>query len=191
MWSLAVLKQLRRKLRRLALVLLLGLLAPAALAQGDVQATEARIKAVFLFKFADYVEWPKSAFASDGAPFTVGVIDAEPVAEELARVVEGRTVRERPVVVRRLRSGDPLDDVQLVFVGRGARGGLRQTLEPLRGRPVLRVTESEGALQAGSMINFVLVGGKVRFDIVPPQDAGGLRISSRLLAVARDVRERS
>lgn len=184
-------KQLRRPFRWLAWLLLLGLYTPAAVAQGDVQATEARIKAVFLFKFADYVEWPASAFASDDSPFTVGVIDAEPVAAELARVVEGRTVRERPVVVRRLRSGDPLDDVQLIFVGRGARGGLRQTLERLRGRPVLRVTESEGALQAGSMINFVLVGGKVRFDIVPPQDAGGLRISSRLLAVARDVRERS
>jgi hypothetical protein len=186
-----VLKHLRSLHRWLALLLLPALLAPAALAQSDVQATEARIKAVFLFKFADYVEWPSTAFASGQSPFTVGVIDAEPVAVELAKVVEGRTVRDRPVVVRRLRSGDPLDDVQLLFVGRGARGALRQTLEQLRGRPVLRVTEVEGALQAGSMINFVLVGGKVRFDIVPPHDAGGLRISSRLLAVARDVRERS
>lgn len=177
--------------RCVALFLLLGLIAPAALAQNDVQATEARIKAVFLFKFADYVEWPKTAFAAAATPFTIGVVESEPVAAELAKVVEGRAVQGRPVVVRRLRSGDPVDGVQLVFVGRGGRSDLRQTLAQLRGRPVLRVTESEGALQAGSMINFVLVDGKVRFDIVPPDDAGGLRISSRLLAVARDVRERS
>jgi hypothetical protein len=177
--------------RWVALLLLLGLAAPAALAQSDVQATEARIKAVFLFKFADYVEWPATAFATAATPFTVGVVESEPVAEELARVVEGRAVQGRPVVVRRLRTGEPVDGVQLLFVGRDGRGELRRILEQLRGRPVLRVTESEGALQAGSMINFVLVAGKVRFDIVPPDDAGGLRISSRLLAVARDVQERS
>lgn len=181
----------RRLQRWVALFLLLALAAPAALAQSDVQATEARIKAVFLFKFADYVEWPKTAFADPAMPFTVGVVESEAVAEELAKVVEGRVVQGRPVVVRRLRSGDPVDGVQLIFVGRDGRGDLRQILGRLRGRPVLRVTESEGALQAGSMINFVLVDGKVRFDIVPPDDAGGLRISSRLLAVARDVRERS
>jgi hypothetical protein len=176
---------------RFVLGLAIGLAAPVAPAQSDVQATEARIKAVFLFKFADYVEWPKTAFATNAAPFTVGVVESEAVARELARVVEGRAVQGRPVVVRSLRGSEPVDGVQLLFVGREGRGDLGQILARLRGRPVLRVTESEGALQAGSMINFVLVDGKVRFDIVPPDDAGGLRISSRLLAVARDVQERS
>jgi len=50
------------------------------------------------------------------------------------------------------------------------------------------VTEAEDGEDPGSMINFVLVADKVRFDVaLPPAEAGGLKISSRLLAVARKV----
>lgn len=178
----------------LALLLAAGtssilLLPERSAAQDDVQVTEARIKAVFLFKFAGYVEWPEHAFADPQTPFVIGVLHADGLAAELAQIVAGRAVQGRPVEVRRLRAGDALDGLHVLFVGRAGRSALRDTLARLSGQPTLRVTESDGALSAGSMINFVLVEGKVRFDIVPPTDAGGLRISSRLLAVARDVRE--
>jgi hypothetical protein len=54
---------------------------------------------------------------------------------------------------------------------------------------VLTVTDSEGALAQGSMINFVLDDRRVRFDIaLDTAERSGLKLSSRLLAVARDVR---
>jgi hypothetical protein len=175
---------------RLAVLLLLALLlglAPHAAAQ-DAAVSEAQVKAVFLFKFAGYVEWPEAAFGGPGAPFVIGVLDSEPVARELRSIVASRHVAGRPVEVRALRADEAPNGLHVLFVGHAAGDDLRRVLAPLRGRPTLVVTETEHALAAGSTINFVLVGGKVRFDIAPPAPADGrLRISSRLLAVARQV----
>ena len=55
--------------------------------------------------------------------------------------------------------------------------------------PLLTVTESEEGLERGSMINFVSVEGRVRFDVgLPSAERGNLKISARLLSVARRVR---
>jgi len=160
----------------------------AAFAQSDLQAPEPRVKAAFLFKFGSYVEWPPGTFVSATAPFTIGVMDADELAEELETIVAGRDMDGRPVIVRKLRDGDPVTGVNIVFIGKTVDGKLNGILAAMKGRPTLAVTESEGALGHGSMINFVVIDGKVRFDVsLQPAAAGNLKISSRLLAVARKV----
>ncbi|HTA66087.1 MAG TPA: YfiR family protein [Xanthomonadaceae bacterium] len=160
----------------------------AVLAQGVVEAPEPRVKAAFLFKFGSYVEWPPTAFASATAPFTIGVMDADALADELTTIVADRNVDGRSVVVRRLHEGDPVAGLNVLFIGNAGRGRLAELLAPLKGRATLAVTESEGALELGSMINFVVADSKVRFDVsLPSAAAASLKISSRLLAVARKV----
>ncbi|HTQ78336.1 MAG TPA: YfiR family protein [Burkholderiales bacterium] len=152
------------------------------------QATEYQVKAAFLYKFGGYVEWPADALGGAGAPFTVGVMGAEELAAELSQITSGRSTSGHPISVRSLRPGDPLEGLQVLFVGRDDAAHLPQILDALHGRPVLVVTESDDGLPDGSMINFVLVDDKVRFDIAPASaEHGNLRISSRLLAVARRV----
>jgi hypothetical protein len=159
-----------------------------AVAQTGLQAPEPRVKAAFLFKFLSYVEWPSGTFGSATEPFAIGVMDADTLADELTTIVAGRNVDGRPVVVRRLRGGDPTQGLNVVFIGSALSGKLPEVLSAMKGRPTLAVTESEGALELGSMINFVIVDGKIRFDVaLQPAAAGSLKISSRLLTVARRV----
>ena len=143
----------------------------AALAQGAVEAPEPRVKAAFLFKFGSYVEWPPGTFASATAPFTIGVMDADALADELTTIVSGRNVDDRPVVVRRLHDGDPVAGLNIVFIGKAGSARLAGLLAPIKGRATLAVTESEGALELGSTINFVVVDSKVRFDVSLPSAA--------------------
>jgi hypothetical protein len=169
----------RRGLWRLSgLALLLALQGlPAPRAQ-PVSATEYQVKAAYLLKFGSYVEWPPQAFEQRDSPFVIGVLAADAVAEEVERAAVAAVVEGRPVQVRRLDHSDA-----------GSRGGqLADTLALARGRPLLTVTESEQALAAGGMINFVIVENKVRFDIaLAPAEASQLKISARLLSVARRV----
>jgi hypothetical protein len=177
-----------RRGRLLALLLLFVAIAGPARAQGDLQASEPQVKAAFLFKFGSYIEWPVDTFPRQDTPLTIGVLAADALAAELARFADGRSIDGRPVVVRTIRAGDPLADLNVVFVGRDGSDRLHEILASLRRGRTLAVTEFEGALASGSTINFVVVDGKVRFDVsVPASDAGSLRISSRLLAVARKV----
>lgn len=156
--------------------------AGCASAQTDLQ-----VKAAFVYKFGAFVEWPPSALPSPGTAFEIGVLGADALADELERVTAGRKVHEHPVAVRRLKRGDPVDGLHVLFVGRGEGG--REIPAGAKGRPLLVVTdEPQSAPPPGSMINFVAEDDKMRFDVaLAPAEEGRLRISARLLAVARKV----
>jgi hypothetical protein len=171
--------------RCLLLVLWLPL---AALAQQDSRAAEVQIKAAFLYKFGDFVQWPPAAFARADAPFAIGVMGADALAAALEQLVVNRTVQGRPIAVRRLRPGESLAGLHVLFIGRAESAHLGETLAATRGQALLTVTETENALASGSMINFVAEESRVRFDVaLPSAERGQLKISSRLLAVARRV----
>ena len=167
--------------RLLGLVLLLAC-AGAAWAQVDEGADEAHVKAAFLYKFTGYVDWPDSAFDPPGASFVIGVQGSPALLGELSQLIAGRKIHERPVQVRSIAAGDSLDGLQVLFVGRS---------ESFRGEassPVLIVTEADGSMPRGSMINFLVIDRHVRFVIaLPTVEQAGLRMSSRLLSVAQKV----
>jgi len=182
-------RTIERPLRAGALSILVaaGIAGPCA-AQSDAQTAEYRVKAAFLYKFGGYVEWPQGVFAKPDSPIAIGVIGAEALAEELARIVAGRTINGRPVTVRKLRPGEAVASLHVLFVGRSDSSRLADILAAAKGQPLLTVTETEEALELGSMINFVVVEDKVRFDVAPPpSESGNLKISARLLGVARKV----
>ena len=169
------------------LALAAALAFPGAAAAQLSGAAEAQIKAAFLYKFGGFVEWPAGAFAGADS-FAIGVLGGDAVALELERLVAGRTVQDRPISVRRVRRGEPTGGLHVLFIGRGEAARLPEVLAAAKGQPLLVVTESDNALASGSVINFVQAEDKVRFDVaLPAAERGQLRISSRLLAVARKV----
>lgn len=162
--------------------------AGSAQAQAELQAAEYRVKAAFVYKFGDYIEWPSEAFAGPNSPLVIGVVGADALADELAHIAAGRTIGGRPVAVRKLKYGEPLVGLHVIFVGRSSSEQQAFALNAIKGRPALTVTESADGLTLGSMINFVVVSDKVRFDVaLSPVEEGRLKISSRLLSVARKV----
>ncbi len=176
---------MRAPLRLLFAALLLW--AAAAGAQTASPGSETEIKAAFLYKFGDFVQWPPEAFSGATAPFVVGIVGADAVAGALERLVAQRSVQGHPVTVRRLRRGDSLAGVHVLFA-RADPAELRAPLASAGGQPILAVTDSEGGLGAGSAINFVVEDERVRFDIaLPAAERARLKISSRLLSVARRV----
>lgn len=177
----------------LALCLALGGAMPSCLAQtsvlGNSAATsEGRVKAAFLFRFIGYVEWPATSFSSADAPYVIGVLHADDISEELMAIAAGRTVGNRPVIVKRLQANDTFNGLHVLFIGAAARSRQAQWLKSLHQQPVLLVTDAEGALALGSMINFRLVDDRVRFEVaLPPAEQSGLKFNSRMLAVALSV----
>lgn len=161
--------------------------APCA-AQSPGNTAEYRIKAAYLHKFLAYVEWPPQAFERDRTPLAIGVLGSELLAGELAQVVAGREVNGRDILVRRLRAGETPTGLHVLFVGRGDGARVAQLAAAAKGQPLLIVSESDEAFALGSAINFLVVDDKVRFDVaLRPVEQAGLKLSSRLLAVARKV----
>jgi hypothetical protein len=155
----------------------------------DAPQPEFGIKAAFLYKFLSYVEWWPGTFKEAGAPVVIGVIGAKDVADSLRALTEGRAVGDRPVEVRELQSTDSLNNVHLLFVGHAASSRIPALATVAQQRGTLLVTDSEGALDDGSMINLLVRQSRVRFEVsLDAAEKGGLKLSSRLLGIALAVR---
>ena len=195
MWArrLAVLTPARRELwRALGAVLLVAAWTAGSCievsAQSPGKPAEYQIKAAFLCKFGNYVQWPPEVLGGGSDPFVIAVTGDDRITEEVSRASAGLLVEGRPIVVRTLRRGDPIAGVHLLFVARSDDRNLREWLTAARPLPVLTVTESDQGLALGSIINFVVADNKVRFDVAPPpSDRAALKVDSRLLGVARKV----
>jgi hypothetical protein len=168
----------------------LGLLPPAHAENAAASAVlERRVKAAFLYKFLGYAEFPAGAFADAASPVVIGVAGADDLAAELARIVSGRTVNNRPIAVRVLREHELGTPVHLLFLG-GADAGRVGRMVRTASNALLVVTECEGGLQLGSAINFRIVDERVRFDVaLDAAERNGIKLSSRLLTVANRVQK--
>jgi hypothetical protein len=178
---------------RFALLALCALCAVESLAADESpQDIEQRVKAAFLFKFGGYVEWPERVFPRGDSPLVIGVAGADVLPTELSRITSGRTMNGRPVVVRRVRSGEQVAGVHVLFISRSEAGRLGELLSTTQGQPVLTVTETEKGLAQGSVINFVVADNRVRFEVsLEAANRNGLRIGAPLLAVAQRVQEKA
>lgn len=164
-----------------------GASAVAAVADRPL-ASERTVKAAFLYKFAGYVEWPRGSGAEADSTVIFGVMGDDGVAEELTHLVQSRAPDARPVRVVRCHPFEPMPKLHVLFIGHGESDRLAPLIRSAREQPVLIVTDSEGALALGSMINFVTTRGHVRFEVgLGSAQRHGLTLSSRLIAVAQYV----
>jgi hypothetical protein len=150
--------------------------------------SEYQVKAVFIFNFSHFVEWPSASFAAPADPFVIGVLGDDPFGARLDEAVRNERVGEHPIVVRRLRDAGEPCNCQILFIARSLTAQLAKILEVARQRPVLTVSEIDGAAQRGVMIEFVTENNRIRLRINDRSaQAGGLVISSKLLRLAEIV----
>ena len=153
-------------------------------------ATEYQVKAAFLYNFAKFVEWPPSAFSDAKQPLDICVYGRDPFGSALEDALLGKTIGERRVGLGRATQFQDLAGCQVVFLGAPARESAAELANRLKGRAVLLVGESDGFAASGGTIQFTIEDNRVHFVINPDAaDRAGLKISSKLLALAKIVRD--
>jgi hypothetical protein len=151
----------------------------------ESQPTEYQIKAAFLFNFAKFVQWPPGAFADATSPIVIGVLGENPFHEDLARTIRNKAVDDRPLLVKELRSPTEARKCHILFISASEKKRLPKILKGLKGASVLTVSEMDHFTENGGMINFVLKGTKIRFQINHEEATqAGLKISSKLMSLA-------
>lgn len=156
--------------------------APAA------QPTEYEVKAAYLFNFAKFVTWPGQAFDSPNAPLTICIAGPDKFGASLDSLIAGERIGGRPIAAKRIAEPGDMGGCHIVFVGASEAARARSFLDSAHKRNALTVSDMPHFAERGGMIQFVLDGGRVRFDInlKAAQDAG-LALSSELLKVAGRV----
>lgn len=164
---------------------------PARAAEaGGTRAGEYELKAAFLLNLARFVEWPPAVLPPGSGELVLGVLGEDPFEGSLERAVKGKAVEGRPVRVRYLKSEREARACHVVFVSASERDHLPRIAAQLRGAPTLTVGDVGPFAEHGGVVHFVREGALVRLVVNPrAAEAGGLKLSARLLSLARLVGE--
>lgn len=181
-------QRLKRSLCGAALWAVATLLVGGAAITASAQTPEYQLKAVFLFNFTQFVEWPPEAFSDSNSPIVIGILGADPFGSYLDETVRGETVNGRPLVVQRYTKIEEMDTCHVLFVSRSETARVEHILDRLRGRSILSVSEIDSFASQGGVIRFLTVSNKVRLRInLEAARLANLTISSKLLRPAEIV----
>lgn len=168
----------------LAAATLLVLARSTGLEAGDDALPEPAIKAVYLYNFALYTQWPLPP--ADGVGICIAGRD--PFGSALA-AIDGKAVRGQPVIIRRLdHAADDFSRCHVLYVGGVAAGQGARIARTLRQQPVLTVAEAGDSEDFPPMILLIPDGKRIAFEIdLGMTRTAGLVLSSQLLRLARAV----
>jgi YfiR/HmsC-like len=149
---------------------------------------EYRVKAAFIFHFAQLVDWPPDGQTGAENSLLLCTLGEDPFQGTLEDTVAGKAVGNRVIRIRHLREPQDMQACQILFLGRGESKRIPMLVADLHNAPILTVGETAGFLDAGGMIRFLLEENKVRFDInLDAAESARLKIGSRLLILAEHV----
>lgn len=151
--------------------------------------TEQQVKAVFVFNFSHFVQWPDEALAGAGQPFDICLFGADELVEEVEEAVRGEQVAGHPLQVRTLQAAAESAGCHLLYLGSSTAAQLEPALAQLPRTGTLTVSDIEGAARRGVMIQLARERNRIRLVInVDAAQAAGLTINSNLLRPAEIVR---
>jgi hypothetical protein len=157
-------------------------MAAAPCARAD-ELPEYRLKAIFLYNFVVFTEWP----AEVGSPLNLCLLGPDPFGTAIDELVD-KPIGGRNIVVRRMTGRKSLADCHVLFVAASAITGLRSQLAPLKGRPILTVGDGPDAAREGVAIDMQVRDSKMLFEVnLQTVQEAHLKLSSKLLRLAKEV----
>lgn len=182
-------RRLRSGLRLSAMVAMVCILAlPALLAAQPSKPSEYQVKAAYIYNFGKFVRWQASAAANRGGPFTICVLGDDPFGSILQSTLAGETIGGIPVTIKRVPRPQDATNCRILFLNAAEEIHLQTILAALGKASVLTVSDMPDFSKRGGMIQFVMQGDRVRFEINRASaENAGLILDSELLKVATSV----
>jgi hypothetical protein len=154
------------------------------------KAGEYEVKSAYLLNFGRFVEWPGQPAPAENQPFAVCVLGKDPFGKTLDATLAGESIEGQSLVAKRLSKPEDATGCRVLFISASEDARLRETLAALDKSNILTVSDIPRFAQRGGMIEFVMDGAKVRFEVnVTNASDAGLVLSSDLLKVAVAIRK--
>lgn len=186
--------------RWLALIAVLQLLAllgwpPPHAESAQAIPREYELKAVYLYNFLQFVNWPLGPCPTKGGRVEeIAVLGDSPIGESL-QILKAELKRSRDIEIT-VRfygpyvEGMDLSGCQLLFIAQPELKNIKKIIGSLKGKPALLVADNEDCLDQGCMIALLSQANKIRWAVNRRSvEASGLRMNARLLEMAFKVVE--
>lgn len=155
----------------------------------QVKPNEYQVKAVYLYNFGRFVKWPENREPKEAGSFPICILGQDPFGSTLDSTLAGESLDHKPIVIRRISKPQESVNCRILFIHSSASSQLREILVALDHLSILTVSDMPDFSKRGGMIQFVLDGEKVRFEVnLANTEPANLVLSSELLKVAKTVR---
>lgn len=182
--------RLRKVLFGAAMVAISGLPFAIASPGGErPKPTESQVQVAYLYNFGKFVQWPPNASESKSDYFNICVYGQDPFGATLYATVADGIIDGKRVVAKRIADAHEAVGCQILFISSSEDKRLEEILDSLNKAAVLTVSDMPRFSQRGGMIQFILEGKRVRFEVdLTAAQKAGLTLSSELLKVAAAVK---
>ncbi len=146
----------------------------------------AKVKAIFLYNFSKYVEWPEKMASGR---FKIAIYGDYPaLEEELIRMSKIKRRGDRSFEILNFDSADDIIMTHILFVVKDRGADIEDITKKLKRSPTLLVTEGDGLINRGAHINLYYENNKQKLEINPSNfDARGLKVSNELVSISKVV----
>ncbi len=149
---------------------------------------EYQVKAAFIYKFINFIEWPAKAWKNAEDTLVIGVLGENPILEALHSLPLNK-VQNRQIKIKRIKNLQDLKSTHIVFIDESEKPDLKNILDHLKETWVLTISDTKEFAKMGGMINFFLDNEKIRFEMNPEAaEEAELKISSKILRLATIVK---
>ncbi len=177
-------------LLRRTIAAVLWLLFAASSVFGQEKPGEYQVKAAYLYNFGRFVEWPARVATASTGSFTICVLGEDPFGPALDTTLAGEMIGNQKVAARRISSLQESVDCQILFISSSEAKRLNKIIEALGNSAVLTVSDIPQFSQRRGMIQLLMEGNRIRFEVnLAATQRAGLTLSSELLKVATAVRK--
>ena len=120
------------------------------------QDVNSKIKAIFIYNFTKYIEWPENQKQGD---FVIGVLgNSNPnLIKELDKMATLSKIGSRGFVVKIYNSVEEITKCQLLFITAEKSNLITAAVQKVAKNNTLVIGENTGQIKKGAVINFVWV----------------------------------
>ncbi len=145
------------------------------------KAQNEKFKALFMYNFTKYIEWPAVQRQGD---FIIGVLGNSPLTKELEIIAERQKIGLQNIVVKTFASVDEIQSCHILYLPSSKSANISQVVAKLSGKNTLIISDKAGLALQGAGINYVMDGDKLKYEINKSNiENKGLAVSNTLLSL--------
>lgn len=159
---------------------------PMGAAVSAQPVSEYDVEAAYLYNFGKFVRWPDSA--QKNPTFDICILGDDPFGGTLDKLIANDQMDGKPIRKRIIGRSAEATGCAIVYISDSEAGNLHRILTHFAGGSELLVSNLPDFARRGGMIQFILQGDRVRFEVnLDPATQSHLVLSSELLKVAVSV----
>lgn len=146
--------------------------------------SENKVKAVFLYNFTRFIDWPKEAFSSN-ATFKIGILGKDPFGNFLEETMRGENVSGNLIVIERFNNLKDVKNCHILFINLKDEERIKEAIAATKDKNILTISENKDFVKWGGMIRIYSEDNRIRMQINDTAARkSDIKISAKLLNIA-------